>query len=257
MARSTEGSAQDFQSAQFAPQANNASFASVSSLSGSVADQGVDAPVERVEHVTTDGLDDFGDFAAEPTATVMATEPEMMTFAEPAREVDVGAWTEENVVGVAEPAVPMEEHVSAPPSVVSEALSEETFAVPVESAPVLAAEPALNAYNSPFLQAFRAQQAKQLAEKEDAERLEIERIKEEAQAELELMDSQRAKQIAAAKAANRERQSAEVELFANASGWEAVVNLVSEENLVPESLTDLSKMKSLLRVLKNTPPVKA
>ena len=131
------------------------------------------------------------------------------------------------------------------------------FAVPVESAPVPAAAPALNAYNSPFLQAFRAQQAKQLAEKEDAERLEIERIKEEAQAELELMDSQRAKQIAAAKAANRERQSAEVELFANASGWEAVVNLVSEENLVPESLTDLSKMKSLLRVLKNTPPVKA
>ena len=107
------------------------------------------------------------------------------------------------------------------------------------------------------MQAFRAQQAKQLAEKEDAERLEIERIKEEAQAELELMDSQRAKQIAAAKAANRERQSAEVELFANASGWEAVVNLVSDENLVPESLTDLSKMKSLLRVLKNTPPVKA
>jgi hypothetical protein len=250
MARSTEGSAQDFQSAQFAPQANNASFASVSSLSGSVVDQGADAPVERAEHVMSDGLDDFGDFAAEPTATVMATEPET-------REVDAGAWTEENVVGVAEPAVPMEEHVSAPPSVVSEALSEETFAAPVESAPVPAAEPALNAYNSPFLQAFRAQQAKQLAEKEDAERLEIERIKEEAQAELELMDSQRAKQIAAVKAANRERQSAEVELFANASGWEAVVNLVSEENLVPESLTDLSKMKSLLRVLKNTPPVKA
>lgn len=251
MPRSTEGSAQDLTDATFAPQANNASFASVSSLSGSIVDPGADAPAQPV---TNDELDDFGDFAGEPTATVVAAE--QATFAEPAQlEVvgGAGAWTEESVV--AEAAVPMEEHVSAPPSVVSEALSEETFSAPVESAP--SAEPGLNAYNSPFLQAFRAEQAKQLAEKEDAERLEIERIKEEAQAELELMDSQRAKQISAAKAANRERQTAEEELFANASGWEAVCNLVSEDNLVPDSSTDLSKMKSLLRVLKNTPPVKA
>jgi hypothetical protein len=160
-----------------------------------------------------------------------------------------------------EPAAPAEEpaptETAAPmsnPGSVS-ALSESDFSAPEQ--PVMAAEPALNAYNSPHLQAFRAEQAKQIAEREEAEKREIERIKEEAQAELELMASQRAKQIASAKQANRERQTAEEELFANTSGWEAVCNYVSDENLVPDSLTDLSKMRSLLRVLKNTPPVKS
>ena len=89
------------------------------------------------------------------------------------------------------------------------------------------------------------------------EKREIERIKEEAQAEIELMNSQRAKQIENKKQANRERQTAEEELFANATGWEAVCAYASEENLAENSLTDLSKMPSLLRVLKNTPPVKS
>jgi len=161
----------------------------------------------------------------------------------------------------AEPAAPAPEEAPMEPVAVmsnagsASALSESDFAAPEQS--VMAEEPAVNMYNSPHLQAFRAEQAKQLAEREEAEKREIERIKEEAQAELELMDSQRAKQISSAKQANRERQTAEEELFANASGWEAVSNYVSDENLVPDSLTDLSKMRSLIRVLKNTPPVKS
>ena len=142
------------------------------------------------------------------------------------------------------------------------ALNEADFAEPgVEASAVSAsepaAEPALNMYNSPHMQAFRAEQAKVISEKDDEEKREIERIKEEAQAEIELMNSQRAKQIANKKQANRERQTAEEELFANATGWEAVCAYASEENLVENSLTDLSKMRSLLRVLKNTPPVKS
>ena len=137
----------------------------------------------------------------------------------------------------------------------SEALSEDAFSSSTES--VRAQDHGLNSYNSPHLQAFRAKQAKALDEKAEAERLEIERIKEEARAELELMNSQRAKVIDAAKATNRELQTAEEELLASTAGWEAVASLVSDENLVPGSLTDLSKMRSLLRQLKNTPPAHA
>ena len=193
------------------------------------------------------GLDDFGDFAAEPAAV------EQMT-------AEVGQMAVEHAAP-AEPAAPAPEEAPMEPVAVmsnagsASALSESDFAAPEQS--VMAEEPAVNMYNSPHLQAFRAEQAKQLAEREEAEKREIERIKEEAQAELELMDSQRAKQISSAKQANRERQTAEEELFANASGWEAVSNYVSDENLVPDSLTDLSKMRSLIRVLKNTPPVKS
>ena len=212
----------------------NFSFQSVSSLTESVGGANGEERAEAVPAVapvSEGGLDDFGDFASEPAATEQAALDDA-------------------------PAEPMS-NVSS-----QAALSEADFAEPdmeasAVSASEPAAEPALNMYNSPHLQAFRAEQAKVISEKEDEEKREIERIKEEAQAEIELMNSQRAKQIANKKQANRERQTAEEELFANATGWEAVCAYASEENLVENSLTDLSKMRSLLRVLKNTPPVKS
>ena len=212
----------------------NSSFQSVSSLTESVGGANGEERAEAVPAVaplSEGGLDDFGDFASEPAATEQAALDDA-------------------------PAEPMS-NVSS-----QAALSEADFAEPdmeasAVSASEPAAEPALNMYNSPHLQAFRAEQAKVISEKEDEEKREIERIKEEAQAEIELMNSQRAKQIANKKQANRERQTAEEELFANATGWEAVCAYASEENLVENSLTDLSKMRSLLRVLKNTPPVKS
>ena len=210
----------------------NSSFQSVSSLTESVGGANGEERAEAVPAlapVSEGGLDDFGDFASEPAA------------AEQAALDDAPAEPMSNVSSHA-------------------ALSEADFAEPgteAVSASEPAAEPALNTYNSPHLQAFRAEQAKVISEKEDEEKREIERIKEEAQAEIELMNSQRAKQIANKKQANRERQTAEEELFANATGWEAVCAYASEENLVENSLTDLSKMCSLLRVLKNTPPVKS
>ena len=189
------------------------------------------------------GLDDFGDYASEPALVEQTVTP-------------ASAYEPEASASAYEPAVPASASASAPISNVGSmaALSESDFAAPE---PMMSVEqPQLNTLNSPHLQAFRAKQAQLLNEKEEAERREIERIKEEAVAELELMTQQRAKLIAAAKQSNRERQTAEEELFANSTGWEAVCNYVSEDNLVPNSLTDLSKMRSLLRSLKNAPPVK-
>lgn len=212
--------------------AQNSSFESLSeSLGGRPGDEARE-PVVAVDG----GLDDFVEYASEPAAVEQAGAP----AAEAAHE----------------PAVPASASASAPISNVGSmaALSESDFAAPE---PMMSVEqPLLNTLNSPHLQAFRAKQARLIAEKEDVERREIERIKEEAVAELELMAQQRAKIIAAAKQSNRERQTAEEELFANSTGWEAVCNYVSEDNLVPNSLTDLSKMRSLLRLLKNAPPVK-
>lgn len=212
----------------------NSSFQSVSSLTesagGAVGEEYEKMPPPPAP-ASEGGLDDFGDFASEPAAVERATLDD----------------------AIAEPMSNVSSHA---------ALSEADFAEPETTASVVsasepAAEPALNMYNSPHLQAFRAEQARLVSEKEEAEKREIERIKEEAQAEIELMNSQRAKQIANKKQANRERQTAEEQLFANATGWEAVCAYASEENLVENSLTDLSKMRSLLRVLKNTPPVKS
>lgn len=202
--------------------------------------------------LTEGGLDDFGDFATEPAAVESAPVESAPVESAPVES----APAESASAALAGPeSTSASQPPSAPVSNVGsmQALSESDFA-PLE--PAIASEPALNTLNSPHLQAFRAKQAELLAEREEVERREIERIKEEAKAELDLMDSQRAKQISAAKQANRERQTAEEELFANSTGWEAVCNYVSEENLVPNSLTDLSKMRSLLRTLKNTHPVK-
>lgn len=219
--------------------AQNSSFESLSeSLGGQQGDE-VREPAVAVEQ----GLDDFGDYASEPALVEQTVTP-------------AAAYEPEEAASAYEPAVPASASASAPISNVGSmaALSESDFAAPE---PMMSVEqPQLNTLNSPHLQAFRAKQAQLLAEREEAERREIERIKEEAVAELELMTQQRAKLIAAAKQSNRERQTAEEELFANSTGWEAVCNYVSEDNLVPNSLTDLSKMRSLLRSLKNAPPVK-
>ena len=239
------GSVHEDAGAQEAQMQMNSSFQSMSSLSAS-QDFVTNAGEEDSGHADG-GFDDFGDFAAEPAAVEQMTAEVGQMAVEPAAPAEHAAPAEEEAP--IEPVAVMSNAASA------SALSESDFAAPEQ--PVTAAEPALNMYNSPHLQAFRAEQAKQLAEREEAEKREIERIKEEAQAELELMDSQRAKQIASAKQANRERQTAEEELFANANGWEAVCNYMSDENLVPDSLTDLSKMRSLIRVLKNAPPVKS
>ena len=231
----------------------NSSFESLSeSLGGRQGDE-VREPAVAVEG----GLNDFGEYASEPAAVEQAVSPAVAyePAAEAAYEPAVEAY-EPAYEPAYEAAVPPSASASAPMSNNGStvALSESDFAAPE---PMMNVEqPMLNTLNSPHLQAFRAKQAQLIAEKEDAERREIERIKEEAVAELELMAQQRAKLIAAAKQSNRERQTAEEELFANSTGWEAVCNYVSEDNLVPNSLTDLSKMRSLLRSLKNAPPVK-
>jgi len=241
VATETPGAAAPPASASQSDLQMNSSFQSVSSLTesagGAVGEEYGEMPPPPAP-ASEGGLDDFGDFASEPAAVEQAT-----AAVERAALDDTPAEPMSNVSSHA-------------------ALSEADFAEPETTASVVsasepAAEPALNMYNSPHLQAFRAEQARLVSEKEEAEKREIERIKEEAQAEIELMNSQRAKQIANKKQANRERQTAEEQLFANATGWEAVCAYASEENLVENSLTDLSKMRSLLRVLKNTPPVKS
>ena len=76
---------------------------------------------------------------------------------------------------------------------------------------------------------------------------------QEAQAERELLYSQREKQIAAAKKANREREV--VMEASRGEGWEAVLNLISDENLVKDKNTDLGRFKQILTRLKHQKPL--
>jgi flagellar biosynthesis component FlhA len=108
-------------------------------------------------------------------------------------------------------------------------------------------------FSSNAMAEWRAEQARLIAEKDAAEQRELQVIREEAQAERELMYSQREKQLDAAFKTNRERQESVVQDM-ELKGWEAVVNLSSDSNLVPGSTADLAKYKALLTRLKHKEP---
>ena len=87
----------------------------------------------------------------------------------------------------------------------------------------------------------------------------IETIKEEAIAELDLMRNQRKKMIDANVAKNRSEQDSMTEVIATETGWEAVATLISEENFCPveegqRPPTDLGKMRGLIKTLKYKKP---
>ena len=103
------------------------------------------------------------------------------------------------------------------------------------------------------MRAWKANQQSAYAEKRIAEERELKHIKEEAQAERELLYSQREKQIANAKQTNREREV--VMEASKGEGWEAVLNLISDENLVKDKNTDLSRFKQMLIKLKHQKPI--
>ena len=102
---------------------------------------------------------------------------------------------------------------------------------------------------------WHAEQESALAEKRAAEEREIKQIREEAAAERELMYSQHEKQLQAAYKANRERQV--VMEQQHGEGWEAVLGLISDSNLVKDSTTDLSRFKQILTRLKHQKPLSA
>jgi hypothetical protein len=57
---------------------------------------------------------------------------------------------------------------------------------------------------------------------------------------------------------NRERQAATEQTTASQTGWEAVMNLLSDENLVPfkpDKHTDLGRFKQMLTRLKHQQPL--
>ena len=89
----------------------------------------------------------------------------------------------------------------------------------------------------------------------EGEEREIKQIREEAAAERELMYSQHEKQLQAAYKANRERQV--VMEQQHGEGWEAVLGLISDSNLVKHSTTDLSRIKQILTRLKHQKPLSA
>eukprot|EP00227_Mantoniella_beaufortii_P005631 CAMPEP_0197613418 /NCGR_PEP_ID=MMETSP1326-20131121/59010_1 /TAXON_ID=1155430 /ORGANISM="Genus nov. species nov., Strain RCC2288" /LENGTH=299 /DNA_ID=CAMNT_0043182281 /DNA_START=61 /DNA_END=960 /DNA_ORIENTATION=+ len=99
---------------------------------------------------------------------------------------------------------------------------------------------------------WRAAQYQAAVESDAAEKRELQSIREEAAAERELMYSRRDKQLEAAYRTNRERQAVSEQVTASLSGWEAVWALVSDENLVPDKKSDLSRFKQLLTRLKHT-----
>ena len=122
------------------------------------------------------------------------------------------------------------------------------------AAPTMAMdEPSMMA--SEAMAKWRAEQESALAEKRAAEEREIKQIREEAAAERELMYSQHEKQLQAAYKANRERQV--VMEQQHGEGWEAVLGLISDSNLVKDSTTDLSRFKQILTRLKHQKPLSA
>ena len=133
--------------------------------------------------------------------------------------------------------------------------------VPVESNPTgvpTAAPPAMSLEASTFasqaLAEWRAEQQKALEEKRAAEERELKQIREEAQAERELMYTQREKQLQAAYKANRERQV--VLEKATSEGWEGVLELIADDNAVKDKQgTDLSRFKQILTRLKHQKPL--
>lgn len=115
--------------------------------------------------------------------------------------------------------------------------------------------PAAPGIDDSAMRAWKARQDAVIQEKRVAEERELKHIHEEAQAERELAYSQRERQIAAAKKANREREV--VMEASKGEGWEAVLNLISDTNLVKETNTDLSRFKQILTRLKHQKPMTA
>ena len=106
---------------------------------------------------------------------------------------------------------------------------------------------------------YLAKIREELEQKSKLEREEIDTIKEEAVAELELMRNQRKKMIDANVAKNRSEQDSMTEVMATETGWEAVASLISEENFCPvedgqRPSTDLGKMRGLIKTLKYKKP---
>ena len=106
---------------------------------------------------------------------------------------------------------------------------------------------------------YLAKMREELEQKSKLEREEIETIKEEAIAELDLMRNQRKKMIDANVAKNRSEQDSMTEVIATETGWEAVATLISEENFCPveegqRPPTDLGKMRGLIKTLKYKKP---
>jgi hypothetical protein len=106
---------------------------------------------------------------------------------------------------------------------------------------------------------YLAKIREELEQKSKLEREEIDTIKEEAVAELELMRNQRKKMIDANVAKNRSEQDSMTEVMATETGWEAVASLISEENFCPvedgqRPSTDLGKMRGLITPLKFKKP---
>ena len=140
-------------------------------------------------------------------------------------------------------------------------------AVEAEGPPPSAPPPAVNgngngtaaleasSFASTALAEWKADQQRLIAEKEAEEVRELQSIREEAQAERDLVYSQREKQLQAVYKSNRERQAVSVETSAGQTGWEAVLALVSDENLVPDRHTDLSRFKQMLTRLKHQVPL--
>ena len=101
----------------------------------------------------------------------------------------------------------------------------------------------------------------ELEKKAKLEREEIETIKEEAVAELELLRSTRKKMIDANIAKNRNEQEHMEEVMATETGWEAVASLITDENLCPSQSdakprpTDVAKMRALIKTLKYKKPL--
>ena len=98
--------------------------------------------------------------------------------------------------------------------------------------------------------AWKAETAAAIADKSAAEKRELQSIQEEAQAERDLMYSQREKQLTAAHKANRERE-VQTQTDYKGQGWEGVNALISGES---KTSSDLGRMRQIITRLKHNKP---
>ena len=128
-----------------------------------------------------------------------------------------------------------------------QAAEDDFFQAPPPAAAPLAAETFAVSENTA---AWKAEAAAAIADKSAAEKRELQSIREEAQAERDLMYSQREKQLTAAHKANRERE-VQTQTDYKGQGWEGVNALISGEG---KTSADLGRMRQIITRLKHSKP---
>ena len=188
-------------------------------------------------------------FAAAPAPVEAATESfEEAAPAPMPPSASQGSAMDEGIINSAPQSLPSDPDLfAAAPAPEPQAAEDDFFQAPPPAAAPLAAETFAVSENTA---AWKAETAAAIADKSAAEKRELQSIQEEAQAERDLMYSQREKQLTAAHKANRERE-VQTQTDYKGQGWEGVNALISGES---KTSSDLGRMRQIITRLKHNKP---